>query len=998
MKAGLDRDVKLGVLERVPTNTPVTYCSRMVIATKSNGTPRRTVDLQALNRNSVRQTHHTRSPYHLVMDIPPRKKKTVFDAWNGFHSVPIHADDRHYTTFLTEWGRYRYKMTPQGHKASQDGYTHRFDNIVEDIKDKARCVDDTLLWDDTTEASFFRACEFLDRCGRNGIILNPEKFQFAEDTVEFVGFEVGLDGIKPAKKYYAAVNDFPRPVTLSDIRSFFGLVEQVAYTFYSSEVMAPFRELLKPGNAVKGKIHWDDNMEEMFKSAKVKIIEAMEEGVRMFDPRLPTAVGSDWSKTGIGHTLSQKHCTCPGRNPRCCPTGWKFAAFASRFTHPAEQNYSPVEGECLSAAVGLRKFKHFVLGCNDLILVVDHKPLVRLLGDRRLEDIDNVRLMKLKEKTLPFRFNVVHCPGKFHKSADAGSRYPCGQAELFLEDEILAELVETTEAEVYAEVVANLADVAHAVSWRMVREATNADPVMSRLRQEVEEGYLRDDDDTVRPIPAEIADYGRHMDNLSVQDDVILYNGRTVIPEKLRGRVLDTLHSAHQGSSQMRNRAETSVFWPGLHRDIENRRAKCPTCRIVAPSQANLPPYDPPVPEFPFQYVCSDFFQLKGSTYLVTVDRLTGWPDVRRMAGSLRGSKGLTSMLRDLFMTFGIPEELASDGGPEFTAAETKKFLDTYDVHHRRSSVGNPHANQRAEVGVKSMKRLLRDNTDVHGKLDNDRFTRAILQYRNTPEQSTGMSPAMELFGRQLRDFIPLTRANYKPSPQWLQRIAAREAKAAASRAKAAKKWQEHSRRLPDLRVGDYVSIQNMLGNHPLRWDRTGMVVEVRQHDQYTVRIDGTGHITLRNRKNLRRFGHRPKPAAHQEPLVRPPAAGPETPATPPAAPDNPPAVTPPAARPETTVTPPAAGPETPATPPAAGPQSPSPPPAAAGPPPAAASPPAAPATPRRQTERPRRGLNAAPEGGGAPAAPPHRMLSRLQSHNQPGRLEEPIGRRRREK
>ena len=95
-------------------------------------------------------------------------------------------------------------------------------------------------------------------------------------------------------------------------------------------------------------------------------------------------------------------------------------------------------------------------------------------------------------------------------------------------------------------------------------------------------------------------------------------------------------------------------------------------------------------------------------------------------------------MLRDLFMTFGIPEELASDGCPEFTAAEMQKFLNTYDVHHRRSSEGNPHTNQRAEVGV---------------KLDNDRFTRAILQYRNTPKQSTGMSPARELFGHQLRDF-----------------------------------------------------------------------------------------------------------------------------------------------------------------------------------------------------------------------------------------------------
>ena len=120
----------------------------------------------------------------------------------------------------------------------------------------------------------------------------------------------------------------------------------------------------------------------------------------------------------------------------------------------------------------------------------------------------------------------------------------------------------------------------------------------------------------------------------------------------------------------------------GLRRDIEDRWAGCPTCRIIAPSQANLPPYNPPVPEFPFQYVCSDFFQLKGSTYLVTVDRLTGWPDICCMVGSLRGSKGLTLMLRNLFMTFGIPEELASDGGPKFAAGEMQIFLNTYDVHH----------------------------------------------------------------------------------------------------------------------------------------------------------------------------------------------------------------------------------------------------------------------------------------------------------------------------
>ena len=107
--------------------------------------------------------------------------------------------------------------------------------------------------------------------------------------------------------------DFPRPVTLSDIRSFFGLVEQVAYTFYASEVMSPFRELLKPGNASKGKIFWDANMDLVFKEAKKHICRAMEEGVQMFDPSLPTAVSTDFTKTGLGNTLSQKHCRCPGR-------------------------------------------------------------------------------------------------------------------------------------------------------------------------------------------------------------------------------------------------------------------------------------------------------------------------------------------------------------------------------------------------------------------------------------------------------------------------------------------------------------------------------------------------------------------------------------------------------------------------------------------------------------------------------------------------------------
>ena len=151
----------------------------MVTVAKTDGSPRRTIDLQALNAASVRQTHHTPSPFHQAMSVPHNTKKSVFDAWNGYHSLGIREEDRHYTTFITPWGRYRYRSALQGFLASGDGYTRRFDEIIAQVKNKTKCVDDTLIWEENIEKSFYQACEFLTLCGNNGIILNPNKFQFA---------------------------------------------------------------------------------------------------------------------------------------------------------------------------------------------------------------------------------------------------------------------------------------------------------------------------------------------------------------------------------------------------------------------------------------------------------------------------------------------------------------------------------------------------------------------------------------------------------------------------------------------------------------------------------------------------------------------------------------------------------------------------------------------------------------------------------------------------
>lgn len=91
----LTRDVNLGVIENVPANTPSTWCHRAIWTRKPDGSSRRVVDFQSLNRHCIRDTHHTIPPFQQARTIPPSTYRTVTDAWNGYHSVPVREEDRH---------------------------------------------------------------------------------------------------------------------------------------------------------------------------------------------------------------------------------------------------------------------------------------------------------------------------------------------------------------------------------------------------------------------------------------------------------------------------------------------------------------------------------------------------------------------------------------------------------------------------------------------------------------------------------------------------------------------------------------------------------------------------------------------------------------------------------------------------------------------------------------------------------------------------------------
>ena len=225
----------------------------------------------------------------------------------------------------------------------------------------------------------------------------------------------------------------------------------------------------------------------------------------------------------------------------------------------------------------------------------------------------------------------------------------------------------------------------------------------------------------------------------------------------------------------------------------------------------------------------------------------------------LAGSAGPVRHLRSFFATFGVPKEISSDGGPEFTAKGTQDFLRLWGVRHRVSSISFPQSNDWAEVAVKTAKRLLLSNTGPTGSLDHDHFLRAMLQLRNTPDPDCNLSPAQIIFGRPLRDSFSFVNRLEKFSnphirPLWRQAWAAKEEALRTRITRTTESLNAHSRPLRPLTLGERVFLQNQQGPNPTKWDRSGVVVESAGHDQYRVKVDGSGRITLRNRRFLQAY------------------------------------------------------------------------------------------------------------------------------------------------
>lgn len=826
VKAELDSMVTQGIIK--PTgDEPSEWCHPLVVVAKDKGV-RITVDLTKLNCHVSRPAHPSPTPLAAVRAVDSAARYfTTADALHGYWQMELAEEDQHLTTFITPYGRYQHCRGPMGFAATGDAYCFRGDLALQGVRNCVKVVDDILLFDEDLLSHYQRIHELLTRCRKHCITLNREKFVVAASRVNFCGFQLSDEGIAADPGRVAALRDFPTPANLTDLRSFMGLVNQLAeFSPDIARTAQPLRPLMSP----KRSFLWTADHDAAFDRVKTAL--SSPPVLASFDPALPVILQTDASRLyGIGYALLQDHGNGRLRLVQC----------GSRFLADAETRYATIELEMLAVCWAMAKCRLYLIGLPTFTLMTDHRPLVPILNHYSLDAVENPRLQRLKEKVAPYQFTAVWRAGKTLCIPDALSRAPVSHPTP--EDVTDCADAATHVRSVVSVTAAAQEDDAPPIdadrTLQDLSAAARVDPSYVRLRDCVTTGFPTNRYD----LHASLLPYWKLRDALSADGDLVLYGSRIVVPAALRRRTLARLHDSHKGVEATKRRARQTVFWPGLDSDIANTVAACESCQVLRPSLQQEPLMNDDHPSRPFESVSADFFSVAGKSFLVVTDRLSGWPVVVPCKGDTTASATIRIFCR-YFREVGVPLRLRTDGGPQFTSREFANFLERWGVHHRVSSPHYPQSNGHAEAAVKSLKHLIL-KTAPSGNIDDcEDLDRGLLELRNTPNH-TGRSPAQVLYGHPLRTCVPAHPQSFTAG--WQAKTEDCDRRAAARAAQVQQQYDAHAHPLPRLRVGQTVRVQDPTSH---RWDKVGVVMGCGRSREYEVCLP-SGRVFRRNRRFL---------------------------------------------------------------------------------------------------------------------------------------------------
>ena len=599
------------------------YGAPVLFVPKKDGRWRMCIDYRALNKQTVKDRYPLPRIDLLLDRLGQARVFSKLDLAQGYHQIAMAKDSVEKTAFCTNLGQWEYLVMPFGLCNAPSTFQRLMNEVFKQEINSFVLVylDDILIYSHSMEEHWGHLQHALDKLRRARLYGRLHKCEFLKDKVDYLGFEVGRDGIRTSPEKVRAILDWPRPQSVHDVRSFLGLAS------YYRKFIKGFSQLAKPmTDLTRDKVAWSwgDAQEHSFTALKVAIATAPI--LRLPDFERQFIITTDASDVAIGAILEQDF-----------GSGLQPIAFSSRKLNPTEIRYSAYERELLGIVWAIGQWKHYFQGPHPIVIQTDHAPLRHLPNQTSV----NSRVWRWLAILQGYDVDIRHIPGK-KNPADSLSRQLISDALVrkssvsdanasYVQKLRVAENATNEEIQTALHQLFNngpqgssrrqdqLAPQGHAVKMypqdtQSVQESSPqgtttskailSSTAISKIQLDTEIKNLLSSalhsEAPYSQVLAELEGGSRQtvLNNLifkisnsllmvhDQKQDVSLDFWRIVVPEDkgIKERIVEELHStpysAHPGIQRTIGRVRKSFYWKGMLGDVRQFVENCPVCQM----------------------------------------------------------------------------------------------------------------------------------------------------------------------------------------------------------------------------------------------------------------------------------------------------------------------------------------------------------------------------------------------------------------------------------
>jgi transposase InsO family protein len=656
-------------------NSKSPMASPLFFVGKKDGSSRPCQDYRKLNEGTIKDAFPLPNINDLLRDLQGAKYFTKLDIRWGYNNIQIKPEDRWKAAFSTPFGLYEPTVMFFGLCNSPATFQRMMNHILWIEINEGWCkvyMDDILIAATTIEELIDRTLRVLQIMAENDLFLKPEKCEFEQLKVDYLGYIISHNRIEMDPKKLAGISDWPIPKNLRQVRSFLGFgnfYRRFIHRF--SHTVRPLTALTKKDRAFE----WTPECEYAFQELKKRFLEAPI--LTMPDQDQPFYLETDASAFASGGVLMQKDDN--GHLHSC--------GYLSRTFSETEQRYQIYDRELLALVRALEEWKVYLEGARHPVTVyTDHNNLKYFRSGQTL----NGRQARWSLFLSQFPLQLLHKPGKtmilsdsLSRRADAEELKEKDRTAILLPDNLFVQILDTE----FSKALANIKNEEYDKS------------VLERLR------YLLNEPEEIDPDWRVIKDNGQ---------PIILYQNRKYVPRnnKLRREVLQQYHdhetAGHPGAATTYFLLSRDYWWPGMTTYVKQYVKGCGKCQQNKinrhPWKGPLRPIAGPQSLNPFTQISMDLLtDLPTSedgydTLLVVVDHGLSKGLILAPTNKTVTSLGIAELLRDnVFKRYGISETLISDRDPRFTSIVFQEWLKLLGIKSALSTAYHPQSDGATE-------------------------------------------------------------------------------------------------------------------------------------------------------------------------------------------------------------------------------------------------------------------------------------------------------------